>query len=210
MSRVTRDSIENIEGGNGTVHLDPLMKISRVLKRPLTDFFCLLNTLESYANIESWESVLHKTETESDKPPDMNEYIRNAHRRETDLVVREENLYPYVHDFLASKIQRKQFFPTYTMFPERSAENLLPESHDGEEFLTVLQGRLEFHWADPPTPDGTSRNGGNTVLETGDSLYLHSRRLAHCFRAVQGHGPAVTLQIIWDHCGEKGVIHDLG
>ena len=57
-------------------------------------------------------------------------------------------------------------------------------SHEGEEFIFVLEGTLEFR-SDERTE----------VLEAGDAIYFESD-INHSFRAL-GEKPATAIGVIW-------------
>jgi quercetin dioxygenase-like cupin family protein len=57
-------------------------------------------------------------------------------------------------------------------------------SHEGEEFLYILEGTVEFRSVDRVE-----------ILEAGDSIYLDSS-ISHAFRCV-GDKPAKAVAVIW-------------
>lgn len=89
----------------------------------------------------------------------------------------------YRYEALAYPMLDKQMEPFLAVFENRSDEDLLYNNHKGEEFLFLLEGRLEFK---SPTR--------GVVLEVGDSLYFDSA-ISHAFRGIDG--PAKALVIIY-------------
>ena len=89
----------------------------------------------------------------------------------------------YQYEPLAYPKIDKTMEPFIVHMDERTAEAIVYNNHRGEEFLYVLEGRLEF------------RRGDNVViLEEGDSLYFDSV-VPHGYRGIGG--PAKTLVIIY-------------
>lgn len=89
----------------------------------------------------------------------------------------------YQYEPLAYPKIDKTMEPFIVHIDERAAEAIAYNNHRGEEFLYVLEGRLEF------------RRGDNVViLDEGDSLYFDSV-VPHGYRGIGG--PAKTLVIIY-------------
>ena len=62
--------------------------------------------------------------------------------------------------------------------------DVLPIAHDGQEFVYVLEGRVEV-----------VHDGASYTLGPGDSVYLDSNR-PHVFRAL-GDAPARAVGVVW-------------
>jgi transcriptional regulator with XRE-family HTH domain len=90
----------------------------------------------------------------------------------------------YVYEALDTKKLNKRMEPLLVEFPVQEASEMAFVSHDGEEFLHVLEGTLEFRSVDRVE-----------VLEVGDSIYFESD-LSHSFRCV-GEKPARALVVVW-------------
>ncbi|EKD39268.1 MAG: XRE family transcriptional regulator [uncultured bacterium] len=89
----------------------------------------------------------------------------------------------YQYEPLAYPKVDKSMEPFVVNMEEREADAIVYNNHRGEEFLYVLEGRLEF------------RSGDNVVvLEEGDSLYFDSI-VPHGYRGIGG--PAKTLVVIY-------------
>ena len=97
-------------------------------------------------------------------------------------VGREESGYYY--EALAYKKSRKYMEPFLVEFKKKSAGKLSYFSHEGEEFIYLLEGRLEFRTEDR-----------EIVLDPGDSLYFESS-LPHAYRAL-GRKNAKALSVIY-------------
>lgn len=88
----------------------------------------------------------------------------------------------YQYEPLAYPKVDKNMEPFVVYMEERDADDIVFNNHKGEEFLFVLEGRLEF------------RCGDNTVLlEEGDSLYFDSS-IPHGYRGLAE--TAKTLVVI--------------
>lgn len=88
----------------------------------------------------------------------------------------------YYYEALAYKKSRKHMEPFLVEFKRKPLSELSYFSHEGEEFIYLLKGKLEFRTE-------TER----FVLEPGDSLYFESS-LPHAYRALgRGHAKALTV-----------------
>ena len=90
----------------------------------------------------------------------------------------------YVYETLETKKTNKQMEPFLVEFPVQDSSEMVFMSHDGEEFLHVLEGTLEFR--------SVSRV---EVLESGDSIYFESD-LSHSFRCL-GEKAARAIVVVW-------------
>ena len=90
----------------------------------------------------------------------------------------------YVYETLATKKTNKQMEPFLVEFPVQDISEMVFMNHDGEEFLHVLEGTLEFR--------SVSRV---EVLESGDSIYFESD-LSHSFRCL-GEKAARAIVVVW-------------
>jgi transcriptional regulator with XRE-family HTH domain len=87
----------------------------------------------------------------------------------------------YRYESLAYPLLEKQMEPFVAEFEVREENELLYNNHKGEEFIFLLEGRLEFR-----SPTRTC------VLEVGDSLYFDSG-ISHAFRGLGGVAKAVVV-----------------
>lgn len=93
-----------------------------------------------------------------------------------------EVAYRYVA--LETKKSDKKMLPYLVEFPLRESDDMTFTSHQGEEFLFVIEGLVEFR-----TPERAE------VLEPGDCIYIESD-LDHGFRRV-GDDPARAIAVVW-------------
>ena len=90
----------------------------------------------------------------------------------------------YVYEALDTKKVNKKMEPFMVEFPVQDTSDMVFVNHEGEEFLHVLEGRLEFRTVDRVE-----------VLESGDSIYFESE-LSHSFRCL-GDKSARALVVVW-------------
>jgi len=79
----------------------------------------------------------------------------------------------YYYEALAYKKSKKYMEPFLVEFKKKKVEKLSYFSHDGEEFIYLLEGVLEFRMEDQ-----------HYVLYPGDSLYFESS-IPHAYRALE-------------------------
>jgi transcriptional regulator with XRE-family HTH domain len=91
----------------------------------------------------------------------------------------------YVYETLEMHKAGKHMEPFMVEFPALDTSDMVFVSHDGEEFLHLLDGQLEFR-----TPDRVE------VLQPGDSIYFESD-VSHSFRGL-GERPARAIVIVWN------------
>jgi transcriptional regulator with XRE-family HTH domain len=90
----------------------------------------------------------------------------------------------YVYEALETRKTNKQMEPFLVEFPVQDTSEMVFMNHDGEEFLHVLEGSLEFRSVDRVE-----------VLESGDSIYFESD-LSHSFRCLGGKA-ARAIVVVW-------------
>lgn len=90
----------------------------------------------------------------------------------------------YVYEALETKKTDKKMEPFLVEFPVQETSDMVFVSHDGEEFLSLLEGTLEFRSVDRVE-----------VLNAGDSIYFESD-LSHSFRCL-GEKPARAIVVVW-------------
>lgn len=90
----------------------------------------------------------------------------------------------YRYEALETKKQDKHMEPFMVEFACADTSDMVFMSHDGEEFLYLLEGRLEFRGIDRVE-----------ILEPGDSIYFESD-LSHSFRRL-GESPARAVVVVW-------------
>jgi len=90
----------------------------------------------------------------------------------------------YIYIALKTKKTNKNMEPFLVEFPIRDTEDMVFMSHEGEEFLYVTEGSVEFRTVDRVE-----------TLEAGDSIYFESD-ISHSFRCLS-ETPAKALAVIW-------------
>ena len=91
----------------------------------------------------------------------------------------------YIYEALDTKKTNKHMEPFLVEFPVQDTSEMIFMNHEGEEFLHVLEGTLEFRSTDRLE-----------VLEPGDSIYFESE-LSHSFRCL-GEKPARAIVVVWN------------
>jgi transcriptional regulator with XRE-family HTH domain len=79
----------------------------------------------------------------------------------------------YYYEALAYKKAKKFMEPFLVEFKRKKAENITYFSHEGEEFIYLLEGTLEFR-----------TESQQYILYPGDSLYFESS-IPHAYRALE-------------------------
>ena len=90
----------------------------------------------------------------------------------------------YIYEALESKKIDKQMQPFLVEFPPQDTSDMVFVSHEGEEFLHLLEGKLEFRSIDRVE-----------VLDPGDSIYFESD-VSHSLRCL-GEKPAKAVVVVW-------------
>lgn len=90
----------------------------------------------------------------------------------------------YYYEALAFKKPQKYMEPFLVEFKRKRVDQLSYFSHDGEEFIYLLEGTLEFRTEDQ-----------QYVLNPGDSLYFESS-IPHAYRALEKRN-AKALSVIY-------------
>jgi transcriptional regulator with XRE-family HTH domain len=90
----------------------------------------------------------------------------------------------YIYEALDTKKTNKHMEPFLVEFPVQDTSEMIFMNHEGEEFLHVLEGTLEFRSIDRVE-----------VLDPGDSIYFESE-LSHSFRCL-GEKPAKAIVVVW-------------
>ncbi|MBA4392631.1 MAG: Cro/Cl family transcriptional regulator [Desulfobacca sp.] len=90
----------------------------------------------------------------------------------------------YIYEALEEKKTNKQMEPFLVEFPNLDTSEMVFVSHEGEEFLHLLEGQLEFRTVDRVE-----------VLDPGDSIYFESD-ISHSFRCLS-ETPAKAIVVVW-------------
>lgn len=90
----------------------------------------------------------------------------------------------YIYEALETKKSNKHMEPFLVEFRDQDTSEMVFVSHEGEEFVYLLDGKLEFRTIDRVE-----------ILEPGDSIYFESD-LSHSFRCVSEQ-PARAMVVVW-------------
>jgi len=90
----------------------------------------------------------------------------------------------YIYESLEIRKAQKHMEPFMVEFPVQDTSEMVFASHEGEEFLYLLEGILEFRTADQIE-----------ILNPGDGIYFESD-VSHSFRCL-GETSAKALAVIW-------------
>jgi len=90
----------------------------------------------------------------------------------------------YFYEALETKKTNKHMEPFLVEFKKQDTSDMVFVSHDGEEFLYLLEGSLEFRSIDRVE-----------VLDPGDSIYFESD-ISHSFRCLSEQ-PAKAIVVLW-------------
>ena len=90
----------------------------------------------------------------------------------------------YIYESLETKKPNKHMEPVFVEFRPMDTSEMIFVNHDGEEFIFVLEGTLEFRSDDRIE-----------VLEAGDAIYFESD-INHSFRAL-GEKTVTAIGVIW-------------
>lgn len=137
-----------------------LLKISKALNMPIGFFF----------EEESSEEKAVVVRRDESKVIDSRHFGREASG--------------YYYEALAYKKSKKFMEPFLVEFKRKRADQLSFFSHEGEEFIYLLEGTLEFR-----------TENHQFVLQPGDSLYFESN-VPHAFRAI-GRRHAKALAVVY-------------
>ncbi len=102
---------------------------------------------------------------------------RRAHHKDGEV--------SYTYEILETRKHDKHMEPFYVEFPPMDVNDMVFTSHDGEEFVYVLEGTIEFR-----TYDET------IALNPGDCVYFDASK-GHAFRSL-GNGPAKAVIVVWN------------
>lgn len=90
----------------------------------------------------------------------------------------------YIYESLEIRKAQKQMEPFMVEFPVQETSEMVFMSHEGEEFLYLLEGVLEFRTVDQVE-----------ILNPGDSMYFESD-VSHSLRCL-GKTPAKAIAVVW-------------
>jgi len=158
---LAKDLLAQIESGEFIPPIATLMKLASALGVGMTYFFKDEAGSEKIAVTRAHEHVRMK---------------RRPHHREGEV--------NYIYEALETRKANKHMEPFLVEFPVQDTSEMVFVSHQGEEFLHLLEGQLEFRSIDHVE-----------VLNSGDSIYFESD-LSHSFRCL-GEKSAKAIVVVW-------------
>ena len=147
-----------------------------------SEFFPPLATLLKLANaldVEIVNFLQGRASVEKISITRRNERVRigrRPHHRQGEV--------DYIYEALEIKQNFRHMDPFMVEFPLQDISEMVFNSHEGEEFLHVFKGTVEFRSTDRVE-----------VLNAGDSIYFQSD-VSHSFRSL-GEVPARAIAVIW-------------
>ena len=156
---VTKGYVSKIENGHIVPPIGTLVKIAQALQVEVAEFL----------------------KASGDGYDDAMSIVRIRERRP---VVRGASAFGYDYVSLAHKKRHKHMEPFLFTFPTDISSEVRFE-HEGEEFLFILEGRVEWEME----IDGAAKKW---TLEAGDSLYFESR-IPHRGRGLGGEAKALIV-----------------
>ncbi len=146
---LSKPLLSQIENDQVIPPLATLLRISKALKVGLQTFFQEQDGAEKCVLVRAGES-----------------------RRMDWRASRSKGRSPYNYHSLAYGKKHRSLEPFLIEFEVRPWQEDLLETHEGEEFIFLLTGKLEFHYGDQVM-----------ILDPGDSIYYDSKEL-HGFVAI--------------------------
>jgi len=154
--------ISQIENERVTPAISTLMKISSFLGVDITYFFQAEERRELFTAVRGKERFTSS---------------RRGVGEKFDL--------GYTYESLAFKQAKKHMEPFIVTFDLKEREDIVFFSHEGEEFVYIMEGKVEFCIEDK-----------STILEENDSLYFDSSKV-HGYRAIGNH-PCRALVVVYN------------
>ncbi len=158
---LSKDLLSQIEAGEFIPPVATLMKLANAFGVGMAYFFKDEAGSERIAVTRAHESIRIK---------------RRPHHHEGEV--------NYIYESLEIRKSNKHMEPFMVEFPVQDTSEMVFVSHQGEEFLHLLEGQLEFRTIDHLE-----------VLNPGDSIYFESD-ISHSFRCL-GEKSARAIVVVW-------------
>ena len=168
LAGLTKGYLSRIENSTNSPPVSTLAKISKALNVDITEFLSDNSSPPQPLDI----SIIKKSER---LKVGGNKRLRAGQRGTT---------YGYIYEALAYRMAGKNMEPYIIAISDQSSD--VEFQHEGEEFLYILEGTLEFYY-----------KGETYILEKGDSVYLDSG-IPHSGRSI-GNKRAKFLCIIYSY-----------
>jgi transcriptional regulator with XRE-family HTH domain len=157
----TKDLLSQIEKGEFIPPIATLMKLANAFGVSMGHFF------EDEAGTEKIAVT---------RAHERRRITRRPHHHEGEV--------NYIYEALEIRKANKQMEPFMVEFPVQDISEMVFVSHQGEEFLHLLEGQLEFRSIDHAE-----------VLNPGDSIYFESD-VSHSLRCL-GEKSAKAIVVVW-------------
>ena len=161
-SGVPKSVLTEIESGDVTPPVATLLKLARAMNVGMAFFF--------------------QDEAAADKVSVTRKDQRIRIRRRPH---HHEGEVDYIYESLETRKPDKHMEPLFVEFQSMETGNMVFSSHEGEEFVYLLEGRLEFR-----------SHERLEVLTPGDAIYFESD-LSHAFRGLDNQA-ARAIVVVWN------------
>ena len=161
-SGVPKSVLTEIESGDVTPPVATLLKLARAMNVGMAFFF--------------------QDEAAADKVSVTRKDQRIRIRRRPH---HHEGEVDYIYESLETRKPDKHMEPLFVEFQSMETGDMVFSSHEGEEFVYLLEGRLEFR-----------SHERLEVLTPGDAIYFESD-LSHAFRGL-GNQAARAIVVVWN------------
>ena len=158
---IPKSVLDEIESGDVIPPVATLLKLAKVFNVGMASFF------------EEEAADMKISVTRSGKRIRIE---RRPHHHEGEV--------DYIYESLEIHKSDKHMEPLFVEFQPVDTGNMVFTNHEGEEFVFVLEGRLEFR-----TDDRVE------ILEPGDTIYFESD-INHSFRSLD-EKPAKAIAVVW-------------
>jgi transcriptional regulator with XRE-family HTH domain len=158
---IPKSVLDEIESGDVIPPVATLLKLAKVFNVGMASFF------------EEEAADMKISVTRSGKRIRIE---RRPHHHEGEV--------DYIYESLEIHKADKHMEPLFVEFQPVDTGNMVFTNHEGEEFVFVLEGRLEFR-----TDDRVE------ILEPGDTIYFESD-INHSFRSLD-EKPAKAIAVVW-------------
>ncbi|SMC27792.1 transcriptional regulator, XRE family with cupin sensor [Desulfacinum hydrothermale DSM 13146] len=159
---LSKPFLSQIENDHVVPPIATLMKLARALNVGLAHFF----------QDEASDEKVSIT-----RPEERTKIERRPHQSKRDV--------NYIYESLEFRKRSKHMEPFLVEFHIQDADQMVFQSHSGEEFLYILEGELEFRTVDRVE-----------VLRPGDSIYFDSD-VSHSFRCLSER-PARAVAVLYN------------
>jgi transcriptional regulator with XRE-family HTH domain len=159
---IAKTVLDEIENGDVVPPVATLLKLAKVFNVGMASFF------------EEETADMKISVTRSGERKKIRRRPHHHHEGEVD----------YIYESLETRMADKHMEPLLVEFQPVETGDMIFTNHEGEEFIFVLEGKLEFR-----TDDRVER------LEPGDTIYFESD-INHGFRSLDGN-PAMAIAVVW-------------